>query len=431
MYIYSVSGKKTITFTSYIHFVSVCERGNCKNNMASLTVNVSTIVEEEIQQAKALDAVQLRLAIKQLRKARIKIDKLNSGYVKDQLKKTLERTMAVLALVSVPRGGCIGENQGVGTTIAAMGSEIVSREDLIVLFTHVIFLQNNFMCQCSNGALPTDWSDKAGGYSITYTHPKIDNFRIGLKGLVVDGKILLHVGIDGDSKVYDFETNSNLYLESHVKIPNDTLKLHAKTIDGTLQYARAINSCFKEKDGMKILRGNVETELVKKILNTAGSNGNSSNNNNMKVEDDKKRQKRSNDNNNNPSLRIPPTNPFGGVGMPSIQPPLVNVGHDDLGPNLGGMMGGVGRGGGGGSLVGPNHPMFNGRNNMQDPRFGGGRGQVPPGVPPGARFDPFGPGVPRPRRFPQNGRGRGGFTGGMPDNDHLRMPGGEEDFMYM
>ena len=48
-----------------------------------------------------------------------------------------------MALVSVPRGGCIGENQGVGTTIAAMGSEIVSREDLIVLFTHVIFLQNN------------------------------------------------------------------------------------------------------------------------------------------------------------------------------------------------------------------------------------------------------------------------------------------------
>ena len=49
--------------------------------MASLTVNVSTIVEEEIQQAKALDAVQLRLAIKQLRKARIEIDKLNSVYL--------------------------------------------------------------------------------------------------------------------------------------------------------------------------------------------------------------------------------------------------------------------------------------------------------------------------------------------------------------
>ena len=99
--------------------------------MASLTA--SNVVEEEIQQAKALDAVQLRLAIKQLRKARIKLDKLNSGYVKDQLKKTLERTMTVLALVTVPRGGCIGENQGVGTTIAAMGSEILSREDLIVL----------------------------------------------------------------------------------------------------------------------------------------------------------------------------------------------------------------------------------------------------------------------------------------------------------
>ena len=58
--------------------------------MASLTVNVSTVVEEEMQQAKALDAVQLRLAIKQLRKARIKIDKLNS------YKEALEKNKTLL-----------------------------------------------------------------------------------------------------------------------------------------------------------------------------------------------------------------------------------------------------------------------------------------------------------------------------------------------
>ena len=81
--------------------------------MASLTFDVQgseSMVEDELQEARALDAVQLRLAVKQLRKARIKIDKLTSGYVRSCLEKTLERTAIVLALASVPRGGCIGEN---------------------------------------------------------------------------------------------------------------------------------------------------------------------------------------------------------------------------------------------------------------------------------------------------------------------------------
>ena len=50
-----------------------------------------------------------------------------------------------------------------------------------------------------------------------------------------------------------------------------------------------------------------------------------------------------------------------------------------------------------------------------------------PGVPPGARFDPFGPpgvgpspgGRPRPRQP------------GEPDPDHLRMPGSDYDNMFM
>ena len=73
----------------------------------------------------------------------------------------------------------------------------------------------------------------------------------------------------------------------------------------------------------------------------------------------------------------------------------------------------------GGSLLGPGHPGFGGGGGMPR-RGGGGRfggGGMMPGVPPGARFDPFGPGV------PGGGGGRGGHPGmGGPTPDHLRPP---------
>jgi proteasome inhibitor subunit 1 (PI31) len=72
-------------------------------------------------------------------------------------------------------------------------------------------------------------------------------------------------------------------------------------------------------------------------------------------------------------------------------------------------------------LVGPSHPGFG-----LNPQRGGF-----PGVLPGARFDPYGPGVP-------GGGGRGGRGGrggnmGGPTPDHLAPPGlsGERpDWMY-
>ena len=383
--------------------------------MASLTFDVQgseSMVEDELQEARALDAVQLRLAVKQLRKARIKIDKLTSGYVRSCLEKTLERTSIVLALASVPRGGCIGENYGIPATIAAIGAEISSREDLIVLCTHVIFLQNNFMCQCSSGALPPNWTDKSGGYATTYTHPKISDYRIGLKCVVMGGKILLHCAIDGDQKMHDLEVSSSAYFASHVKIPNNRLKLKAKTIAGSLEYASAIRLCFDGNDALQKLRESVEENLIHKILK--GSSGETTGN----VNEDRPNKKRSTPDGR--STFVPPRN-----AEPDLRghPPLVNVGHDDLGPNIRGP-GGFGSNG---SLVGPNHPMFHGRNNGVDfPQYGG---RMPPGVPPNARFDPFGPSVPRPGSY-RGGRGRGNFGSGMPNHDHLRMPG-EEDFMYM
>ena len=153
------------------------------------------------------------------------------------LEKTLERTSIVLALASVPRGGCIGKITAFRRLLPQLG-EISSREDLIVLCTHVIFLQNNFMCQCSSGALPPNWTDKSGGYATTYTH-QISDWRIGLKCVVMGGKILLHCAIDGDKKC-DLEVSSSAYFASHVKIPNNRLKLKPRQLQvvGICKYIR-------------------------------------------------------------------------------------------------------------------------------------------------------------------------------------------------
>jgi len=79
---------------------------------------------------------------------------------------------------------------------------------------------------------------------------------------------------------------------------------------------------------------------------------------------------------------------------------------------------------GGGMIVGPDHPLFDGRGASQPSGPWGGDGFLPPlGAPPGARFDPVGPfgrgGFPGVGR---GGRGRGAF-GGDPDNDEFMPPG--------
>ncbi|KAG8684913.1 hypothetical protein FRC08_013420, partial [Ceratobasidium sp. 394] len=125
---------------------------------------------------------------------------------------------------------------------------------------------------------------------------------------------------------------------------------------------------------------------------------------------------------------IPPDNPLqigrsdldplGGRGNPFAPPPL-------FGPAAGGD----------GMFVGPDHPMFNdplrmpGRGGIGPTGPWGGDGYLPPmGAPPGARFDPIGPG-------PLSGRAPGRrppFRSGDPDNDEFMPPGmGNNHDMYM
>lgn len=107
-----------------------------------------------------------------------------------------------------------------------------------------------------------------------------------------------------------------------------------------------------------------------------------------------------------PAGRFPnPGQPFGGVGDRDLYPPGLGP-HDPLRMGPGGGY----RGGGG------MHPTFD------DPLFQGqgGQGGYDPRAPPGARYDPIGPGDGPPNlrqggpRFP--GGSGGGFGGGRPPN---------------
>ncbi|KAI0254912.1 PI31 proteasome regulator N-terminal-domain-containing protein [Lactifluus subvellereus] len=150
---------------------------------------------------------------------------------------------------------------------------------------------------------------------------------------------------------------------------------------------------------------------------------------------------------NNPARPQPfsppyaPERPFGEPShIPSRNP--LEIGRRDLDPLGVDPFGGFGPpplfpgSDGDGMFVGPNHPIFAQRGRGAFPpnrgRWGGDGFLPPMGAPPGARFDPVGPGL---GPFP-GGTGlgpRGGMPGGGnvrgPDNDEFMPPGAGDMFM--
>ncbi|KAH9062168.1 PI31 proteasome regulator N-terminal-domain-containing protein [Lactarius vividus] len=142
-----------------------------------------------------------------------------------------------------------------------------------------------------------------------------------------------------------------------------------------------------------------------------------------------------------PQPILPPYGPERIFGEPSSRNPL-EIGRRDLDPLGINPLGGFGPpplfpgSGGDGMFVGPNHPIFGQRGRGAfPPNRGpwGGDGYLPPmGAPPGARFDPVGPGLgPFPGRtgFGPRGGQPGGGNFGEPDNDEFMPPGAGDMFM--
>lgn len=119
-------------------------------------------------------------------------------------------------------------------------------------------------------------------------------------------------------------------------------------------------------------------------------------------------------------INRPPAGMYGGLTMPGSGRSPFNIGHDDLHPpGLGpndpfrgsGLPSGFG-GSGGGMHPTFDDPLFAGQGGRTGPGQGSG-GDFDPQVPPGARYDPLGPGGGP--RYPGPGSGQGGhpFGGGV------------------
>lgn len=134
-----------------------------------------------------------------------------------------------------------------------------------------------------------------------------------------------------------------------------------------------------------------------------------------------------------PQPEAPPYAPENTYRPPSMFPPNnpLEIGRRDLDPFPANPFSppSLFPHGGDGMFVGPDHPIFGagrGRSPFGETGPWGGDGFLPPmGAPPGARFDPVGPG-PFPGRGgfggPVRGRG-GGRNFGNPDNDEFMPPG--------
>lgn len=250
---------------------------------------------------------------------------------------------------------------------------------------------------------PNNWNQN-GNYSFRYEiSQNSKRLVVNVKGIVMGDILLITVLPEKEDtpmtvniKIPDFTTSSTGAINTAVN------ELDAKGNGLSSIIARAAATQLNEL---------VQNQIVSRLFDKMGIVKNAGKNEGPRVGEERR---------NNP-LRIP-RRPMPGRPIPNIpggipRPPgpgsggFPGIGGNDLIPG----------GGGGGSLFGPGNPSF-------DEYFNRGRrGENIPGLPPGARFDPYGPGNP-PRPRPDGGRGNGrGRRPGEPNPDHLRRPEDDND----
>ncbi|XP_014207755.1 proteasome inhibitor PI31 subunit isoform X2 [Copidosoma floridanum] len=263
-------------------------------------------------------------------------------------------------------------------------SQINKKEDVLVLLVHWHLVKNGFKCLGSGDAtigpseegselLPEGWSQELN-YSLRY---------------IKEAKLYILMAVKSDNDlIFNF-----LKVESHavsnVQFPIDTVK----ALQGPLavlvpDYEQVLNS--------------LKINLIEPVSTGSGVEVST-----QTSESQTNRPRRDPDDD---PLRVgPPHRPIGQVmpGHPLGPANPFDIGRDDLDPF---------RQGRGGMLF---DPFSRGPNIHPSPGIGI-PGRLPRGsVPPGARFDPFGP---LPDDFPHNRRN-------PPDGDHFPPPGNYDAYM--
>lgn len=271
-------------------------------------------------------------------------------------------------------------------TFKTVERDIKRKSDVIIAFIHWNLTKRGFRSigigdertlsgdEDKSELLPTGWNDKEN-YALRYV---LDNKLFILHGLNTDGNLIV-----------------NLMRSEDLAVSNIAVK-----IDDTVKYLSG--PIEKMMPNHKELIYNVKRDLIDTVTERA-------------TVTTETQTSRSDSNTRRPPedpLRVPPR-PMPGVnpdtpdlwGMPP--PRLPNIGSSDLDPFAPG---------GGGMLFNP----FDPRRDIENPGLGIPGGLPRGAVPPGARFDPFGPlGGPMPGRRPA-----------PPDADHLPPPG-FNDNMFM
>ncbi|XP_030277319.1 proteasome inhibitor PI31 subunit [Sparus aurata] len=258
-------------------------------------------------------------------------------------------------------------------------------QDAVVCFVHWDLIKSGYRCIGSGDEprssdkkselLPADWSSNKELYSLRYK-TKDGDFQFLLKAIVVDSTLIFNLMNSSSQQVSDMTVN----ISDHV----DADKL------------QTFDSVYKDTDG---LSEKVRTQLLPFQDRSSGQRPAAK----SRREEEEERRRRVEDSD---PLRIPHRHPRQGTQphWPDPMIPPFAAGGADLDP--------FGSRGGGGMIVDPLRSGY--------PRSGfdptsGIPDILPPGaVPPGARFDPFGP----------VGRRRPG-----PDPDHMPPPGYDDMFM--
>ncbi|KAF8016603.1 hypothetical protein BT93_H1966 [Corymbia citriodora subsp. variegata] len=230
------------------------------------------------------------------------------------------------------------------------------------------------------------WNEADDEYAFVYVSPE-DSKKVLVKCLAMDDKLAVDALKDGAAEPVHLEIDVHEFIVE----------------DGAANYSGQ----FKNLD--KLVKS-LDTEILSKLN---GSSRPSSSTNAVGRENGGGSRQRTNE----PGLAA--REPWGPQVHPGLVcPPVYPLGGNDLfpGPGAGIYPTRGGHGSSGSMLLGPNDRSWFG-GDAGHPGFPG----VQLGVPPGARFDPYGPsGVPgfEPSRFVRNPRGPGGGT--HPDLEHFR-----------
>ncbi|CAL8337652.1 unnamed protein product [Lota lota] len=268
---------------------------------------------------------------------------------------------------------------GLEVLYTCVGGSISCPQDAVICFVHWEIIKSGYRCVGSGDTactgdrrselLPAGWSDNKDLYSLRYQGNNSED-HILLKAITADSSLIFNLMRSSTQQVSDL----TISISEHV----DADQLNA------------FDSVFRDMAGLSDM---VKTQLLAVVGGASERRGGRSHR-----EEERRRGEDSD------PLRMPPRRPGTQQPWPDHMVPPFATGGADLDP--------FGTRGAGGMIMDPLRSGYP-RSGM-DPSSGIPDILPPGAVPPGARFDPFGP----------VGRHRPG-----PDPDHMPPPGYDDMFM--